>query len=192
MKALLAYYVVFFVAAFVWPTIRLWRCERVNALVLPNDDSAYGVVGNWFRFLILAVFAALALLAAGVPVSALGSFEWLLPARPAGWVLLIASLGWIVLAQVQMGSSWRIGIDAGATTRLIQRGLFARSRNPIFLGMRVNLAGLFLALPNAVTLAFWMVGEVLMQVQVRLEEEHLSAVLGEEYGRYRQATPRWL
>ncbi len=54
--ALLGYYLAFFAIAFVWPTWRLWRAERINALVLPFHDSAYGVVSKGFRLLILGLF----------------------------------------------------------------------------------------------------------------------------------------
>ena len=91
-----------------------------------------------------------------------------------------------------MGPSWRVGIDRTNQTTLIRRGPFALSRNPIFLGMRVSLLGLFLVLPNAVTLSVLIAGEVLMQVQVRLEEQHLSQMHGQAYTEYCQQVRRWL
>ena len=98
----------------------------------------------------------------------------------------------MIVAQAQMGASWRIGIDAAAQPPLVRSGLFALSRNPIFLGMRLALLGLFLALPTGATLAILLLGEVLMQVQVRLEEAHLGEALGEDYEAYRRDTRRWL
>lgn len=109
-----------------------------------------------------------------------------------GWAVLLLSLGWIVLAQRQMGRSWRIGIDTLAQPPLVTTGLFGISRNPIFLGMRVNLLGLLLVFPNAMTLSACLLGEVLMQVQVRLEEQHLERELGEAYQAYRSKTRRWI
>ena len=110
----------------------------------------------------------------------------------AGWALLLASLAWLLLAQSQMGNSWRIGIDESIRTELVRTGLFSLSRNPIFLAMRVNLFGLFLVLPNAATFALLFAGEVLIQVQVRLEESHLSEFHGEQYLQYCSAVRRWL
>ena len=192
--ALLGYFTLFFAVAFVWPTLRIWRRERVNALVLPRDDSAHGIIANWFRALVAAVLVTLVLLAAGLPPRVLGPLHWLnAPAvRGLGGVLLAVSLLWIVVAQAQMGRSWRIGIDHASRPPLVRQGLFARSRNPIFLGMRLNLAGLFLALPNAATLAFFLLGEALIQVQVRLEESHLGMTFGDDYADYRRSVPRWL
>jgi len=193
-ELLIAYFVLYFAAAFVWPTLRLWHRERVNALVLPSDDSAHGIIANWFRVLIGAVFAFLAALAFGLPAEMLGPLVWMEGTftDATGWLLLIGSLVWIVVAQAHMGQSWRIGIDTGNRPPLVREGLFGRSRNPIFLGMRLNLAGLFLVLPNAFTLAAFVLGEALIQVQVRLEEMHLSSAFGREYEAYRHEVRRWL
>ncbi len=90
-----------------------------------------------------------------------------------------------------MGRSWRIGIDTGHATDLVTSGLFALSRNPIFLAMRVCLAILVLVRPNAFTLALWLVGDVIMQVQVRLEESFLQQ-LGADYLAYCERSRRWI
>ena len=101
------------------------------------------------------------------------------------------SLGWTVLAQIQMGNSWRIGIDEEKETALVQSGLFRFSRNPIFLGMIVTLAGVFLIIPNALTLLFLVLGFVLIQIQVRLEEEFLAQAHGTEYENFQREGRRW-
>jgi len=74
----------------------------------------------------------------------------------------------------------------------VQQGVFALSRNPIFLGMQFMLLGLLLVLPNAVTLATCVLGMALIQIQVRLEEEHLIQLHGEAYRAYQQRVRRWL
>lgn len=65
--------------------------------------------------------------------------------------------------------------------------------------MQIALLGYYLAFfaiafvwPNAATLAAFLLGEALMQVQVRLEEDHLGRMLGAEYEDYRRRTPRWV
>ena len=104
---------------------------------------------------------------------------------------LVAALAWIAIAQVQMGRSWRIGVDP-AKTELKAARLFAVSRNPIFLGMRAMLVGVFLVAPNALSLAVLLLGEALIQLQVRFEEAHLERIEGEAYRAYRARVPRWL
>ncbi len=152
---LLLFFALFFAVTFLWPTWRLWRRERVSALVLPYDDTVHGVVGKWFRATLIGILVVLAALAAGLPLDVLGRLPWLESplTRLIGWALLAASLIWVIIAQAQMGSSWRVGIDTVSRPPLVSGGVFARSRKPIFLGMRESLLGLFLVLPNALTLS---------------------------------------
>jgi len=192
---LLAYFIAYFLLAFVWRSLLVYRRTGINPFVLPASADAYGYVGRAFKLVIVgcgAVVLGLAL----VP----GAEVWLGPYMPLqqvsiawiGWCLLVASLLWMLVAQAQMGASWRIGIDAERRTELVQRGLFSVSRNPIFLAMRVNLLGLFLVYPSAATLAILVAGEILVQVQVRLEEHHLQAMHANVYLDYCAKVRRWL
>ena len=192
--SLLLFFTLFFAVAFLWPTLRLWKRDRVNALVLPRDDSVEGFVGTCFRGLIASIFLLLIMLSRGLPNDAVGTLPWLDSpiSWAAGWFILAVALIWVVTAQAQMGASWRIGIDTASQTRLVSTGVFSISRNPIFLGMRASLLGLFLTLPNGFTLAVLLAGEILMQVQVRLEEPFLKATHGPDYADYSAAVRRWI
>lgn len=192
--ALLAYYALLMTLVFAWPTWRLWRRERVNALVLPDDDSPEAVIGVWFKRLIAAAGIVLIVSASGVPQRTIGELPWFdaAPLRVVGWTSLAGSMAWMAVAQAQMGLAWRIGIDRANTPMLMRGGLFGWSRNPIFLGLRLNLAGFFMLLPNAFTFALLLAGEALIQVQVRLEEQHLARVFGSAYREYRREVPRWI
>ena len=193
--ALLFYFIVYLLLAFVWRSLVVYKRSGQNPLVLPARDDAYGYVGRAFKVLVILV-ASIVVLNATAP----GSVSLLGPLTPLqtstfvvlGWVLLAVSLVFLLIAQAQMGNSWRIGIDEKTRTELVRTGLFACSRNPIFLAMRINLLGLFLVLPNAVTLALVTTGEVLMQVQVRLEEVHLQSLHGTHYEEYTSGVRRWL
>lgn len=193
---LLAYFLVYFLLGFVWRSVLVYRRTGINPLVLPRSQDAYGYVGLAFKVVILAC-GLLVLLMALAPqaLSAwLGHIEPLqTPAvQGLGWTLLCASLLWMLVAQAQMGASWRVGIDTVHRTELVSAGLFALSRNPIFLAVRVSMLGLFLVAPNALTLAILSASEVLVQVQVRLEEKHLGALHGAAYERYCARVRRWL
>ena len=91
-----------------------------------------------------------------------------------------------------MGTAWRIGIDTSNATDLVQSGVFRFSRNPIFVGIRMTLLGLFLVIPSAATLATLVLGDALTQIQVRLEEEFLAKTHGAVYEKYRRQVRRWL
>ena len=195
-NALLIYFAAYFISAFVWRSWRTWRLTGVNPVVLPQSDDAYGYVARGFKLMMCALlFYLLALSLVPqwvVPYS--GSLTWLVKDEVValGWVLLLVALAVTLKAQADMGGAWRIGIDTQRSTELVTQGLFSRSRNPIFLSMRTALVGFFLVLPNAVTLVFLTVADVLMQVQVRLEEAHLHQQHGDTYAQYQTRTRRWL
>jgi protein-S-isoprenylcysteine O-methyltransferase Ste14 len=89
-----------------------------------------------------------------------------------------------------MKNSWRIGIDTVTKTELVTTGLFRISRNPIFFGMIISLFGLFLTTPNALTGLFLIIGYVLIQIQIRLEEDFLTEQHGKKYSEYKQKVRR--
>lgn len=53
------------------------------------------------------------------------------------------SLVLMLVAQAQMGFSWRIGIDEKNRSTLVTNGLFGLSRTTIFLSLCITLLGLF-------------------------------------------------
>jgi len=193
---LLIYFLAYFLLAFAWRSVLTYRRTGINPVVLPRSEDAYGYVGLAFKVVILGcamLVSSMALLPDAI-IPWTGRIEPLqvTAAKWLGWFLLLLALLWMLVAQAQMGASWRIGIDTGHRTELVSSGLFAISRNPIFLAMRASMLGLFLVAPNAVTLALLVTSEVLLQVQVRLEEAHLSALHGSAYDAYCAKVRRWL
>ena len=188
-----AYLAAYFFAAFFWRSFVVWKRTSVNPLVFKGSDDAHDHIGRVFKLLFAAIVAAVAVYSTSERV-----YEYLTPItwlerhwlRVAGVGLLFVSLAWTVVAQAQMGESWRIGIDEEHRTPLVRKGVFGLSRNPIFLGMISTLLGLFLVIPNAATLLILGLGVVLIQIQVRLEEEFLSGAHGEDYAEYRRDVRR--
>jgi len=170
-----------------------WRATGINPYVLPSDDSPEGYIGRTLRWVMGGLFLALVGHATGWDGS-LGLLPW--AGEPAafwlGTVLAGAALLWSAVGQAHMGRAWRIGIDHERATPLVRHGLFAISRNPIFLGVRVALLGAVLLAPNAVALATALAAEVLIQIQTRLEEAHLLAQHRDAYIAYARRVRRWL
>jgi protein-S-isoprenylcysteine O-methyltransferase Ste14 len=110
-----------------------------------------------------------------------------------GAVLAVGAGVLTVVAQVQMGASWRIGVEAGEQTDLVTGGLFGLVRNPIFTGMVVFGVGLALLVPNLPTLLGAALAVATIEAQVRwVEEPNLIAVHGEAYRRWAGTTGRFL
>jgi protein-S-isoprenylcysteine O-methyltransferase Ste14 len=189
------YLVTFIATAFVWRSLVVGKRTGINPYMLGNKDSAHGYAGFLFRLVFLACICIITLYVLWTDgYQYLTPIYWLQSQIVAylGIGLLIVSLIWILIAQVQMGESWRIGIDSDRTTELVHKGFYNWSRNPIFLGMRFTLLGFFLTLPSAAALAILTLGNALVQIQVRLEEEYLLRTHGETYRAYCQQTRRWL
>jgi protein-S-isoprenylcysteine O-methyltransferase Ste14 len=189
------YFIIYFGIAFVLKSLMVAKRIGKNPLVLPKDDSAYGLIGLYFKLTLIALFVYV-LLYAFCPdchdhfltIATLNN----LTIRCAGIGLLLIALIWTVIAQGHMKDSWRIGIDVETKTALVTNGLFSISRNPIFFGMILSLTGLFLTTPNAWTFVFLMLGYVLIQIQIRLEEEFLTKEHGQVYLDYKQTVRRMI
>jgi protein-S-isoprenylcysteine O-methyltransferase Ste14 len=114
------------------------------------------------------------------------------PLQGAGAAMTIACIGILVASYVQMGASWRIGIDEYAHGTLVTSGIFRRSRNPIYLAADVFMAGAFLLNPTLAGLIYLVLTPVVLHSQVVKEENFLKAAYGEQYTRYASATARYI
>lgn len=191
---ILSFLVVYFLVVFVIPSVRVKRKTGINPYVFKNTDSAHDFLGKVSPPITMLVFiVAIVNLVYPDGLQYFAPFTWLEIAllKYTGFALIHLALLWIILAQVQMSDSWRVGIDHSAKTELKTNGLFSVSRNPVFLGMLITLAGVFFILPNAITLLVFVASTLLFQVQVRLEEEYLKNTHGETYLNYCQNTGRW-
>mgnify|MGYP003635593772 CR=1 FL=1 len=108
------------------------RAASINAPLIEIVPGAIFVVTFCFAFgLVLFGYLGRAplLFVPSIPFQLLGS--------------LIGACGIAVtlLSQIQMGDSWRIGVDQQETTALITHGIYAKSRNPIYLGIFLFWAG---------------------------------------------------
>ncbi len=184
------YFLVFFLRSFL-----LWKKTGINPMTFDGTDDAHGFNGRLFKF--IAVIEFLVVLVYALQKEA---YTYLLPfwylehdlLKTIGWLLLGISLIWVFIAQLQMGNSWRIGIDKKRETKLVSSGLFSISRNPIFLGILVADLGLFLVIPNAFTLLIAVLSYASIQTQVRLEEQFLHTEKGQQYVDYQKRVRRWL
>ena len=98
-----------------------------------------------------------------------------------------------VIAQWQMGVSWRIGVDQSERTALISTGLYTKSRNPIYFGILLYWVGLVLTFPHIAMLACAAVSWFCIELIVRkIEEPYLEKVHGEAFAAYAARTKRYL
>ncbi|MEM6813334.1 MAG: isoprenylcysteine carboxylmethyltransferase family protein [Bacteroidota bacterium] len=180
---------------FVLRSVILWKQTGVNPFVFGNTEKAHDYIGRVYKVMVLCTWISIGLYSFYtpwysylMPVDYL-EFEWL---KTTGLILLIISFLWTSIAQYQMSKSWRIGIDYEEKTDLISHGLFEYSRNPIFLGVLISYLGTFLIIPNILSFSILLVTFVTIQTQVRLEEEYLESVQGNQYLNYKKDVRRWI
>src|SRR5262249_51708777 len=103
------------------------------------------------------------------------------------WVGVFLGFGGLVLlllSLVSFGKSFRVGIDVDHSDKLVTTGVFAFSRNPIYVAFGLVLLGQFLVFPNWILLVYLAAGIWLFHRQVLREEESLRKHYGKEYAEY--------
>lgn len=109
-----------------------------------------------------------------------------------GALLALAALALQLTSLWQMGRSWRIGIDPGSEQTLVTSGVFAISRNPIYVALDGIAVAAFLMTGSLFFLVTGLVVVAGIHVQILREEAYLATAFGEPYARYRARVPRYL
>jgi protein-S-isoprenylcysteine O-methyltransferase Ste14 len=112
--------------------------------------------------------------------------------RALGAALGFGGLALMVQAQLELGASWRIGIDPNARPGLVTHGWYRFSRNPIFLFMLISWCGLALLLWNVMTAIVLALVLFTTRRQVMKEEAALLQAYGEEYREYARRVGRFV
>jgi len=191
MKLLPVAVLAYLCTAIVWPTWRTWRRGGVFPIVFHREaETAQRVIGLLLGLLLVGL-AVWSVLCAALEPGRLGIWQLAVGWQAIGWLLFLGGLVISLAAQAEMGASWRVGID-DRPTLLVTGGLFALSRNPIFLGMFLTLAGLVLITPAPWTVVGLAVAMILVSLQVRLEERNLVRMHGPEYAAYAARVGRFV
>jgi len=191
---LILFVVLYILCVFVGRTLVVWRKTKKFPITYGKTDSAHDFLGRIFKILII-----LSIVSPIIYVTSAKFYQYLLPIKIfeigileiIGLVSAYVSMVWTIIAQTQMGTSWRIGIHVNNKTDLVQKGLFKISRHPIYLGVMTTSFSLFLVLPNVFTLIIFLMTFLTIMVQARLEEEYMRKIYNEEYLSYVKNTPRW-
>ena len=119
---------------------------------------------------------------------------------PGGWPRALAGLALVVLGGAGVRGAMRQFRAAGTNIEtdrpsetVVTTGLYARSRNPIYVSLLSILAGLGLAVGSLWVLALLVpFGLVLRFGVIAREERYLARKFGEPYRAYTAAVRRWL
>jgi protein-S-isoprenylcysteine O-methyltransferase Ste14 len=169
---------------------RVWLLKRrgVTAVKFGQIDKTDFLIPPVMLFYFYLVFAA--------------AFGWpsigvrrLLHSAPLAWLGVAACAAGLVLllwSLISFKQSFRIGIDMDRPDALITSGVFAFSRNPIYVAFAFVLIGEFLIFPNWIFLAYIAGFLLLVHRQVLREEDYLQAHYGQQFVEYCHRVRRYL
>jgi protein-S-isoprenylcysteine O-methyltransferase Ste14 len=172
----------------VWTRILLLRRKKITAMKFGALDKKDYVIPPFALLYFYTVFAA----AFDLPAISRQEFYQSTMASWLGVVLCLAGLCMIAWSLVSFGRSFRVGIDADHPDALVTSGVFAVSRNPIYVAFALILLGQFLIFSNWILLVYLGAGIALFHRQVLREETYLKEHYGAEYTEYCKRVRRYL
>ena len=169
---------------------RAWMLKRqgVQAMQFGKIDKTDFVIPPFALFYFYLVFAA--------------AFHWptvstqaFFSSETVAWVgvlFCLAGLALLLWSLVSFGRSFRVGIDQDHPGQLITTGVFAFSRNPIYVAFATILLGQFLIFSNVILLIYLVAAAGLFHRQVLREEAYLQQHYGQDYAEYCHRVRRYL
>lgn len=113
--------------------------------------------------------------------------------RVAGVAIAAMGFGFDLTAMRRMRRARTNILPHRGAEQLLTSGVFAVSRNPIYLGNTLLLAGIALAFSLPWLLASTLAASVLVEwLAIRREERHLAARFGQAFADYTRRVPRWI
>ncbi len=188
MQGYLAALTIVLLLGMVLTRVILMRRTGTRAMHFGRIDKTDFLIPPFALFYFYTVFAA----AFNLP---LASTQRVFHSEASSWVgvfLCFGSLTLFLLSLVSFGKSFRVGIDIDHPNQLVTTGVFAFSRNPIYLAFGFVLLGQFLVFPNWILLVYLVVGIWLFHRQVLREEAFLRKQYGQEYTEYCNRVSRYL
>lgn len=172
----------------VWARVLLMKRRGTKAMHFGNIDKKDFLIPPFALLYFYIVFAA--------------TFHWpmvamreLFRSAIVSWIgvfCCFAGLLLLALSLVSFGKSFRIGIDTDRPDKLITTGVFAYTRNPMYVAFAFVLLGEFLIFSNPLLLIYLVAAILLFHRQVLREEEFMRRHYGVQYSDYCARVRRYL
>lgn len=139
----------------------------------------------------------------GIPFLASLALQWAVPFSlpqgilrqtliPIGIALVVTGIWLVVIARREFAHYAQPTDPGHPTSKIVKTGIFARSRNPLYLGGVLVILGIAVMLSLLWTLVTLLLSLILCYyILIIPEERYLTAKFGEEYKEYTAAVPRW-
>lgn len=135
-----------------------------------------------------------------IALAAMAALHWFAPAGrfaelPFAWAGLVPLIGGLLMAANAAGAFRRVGtpvLPFTPSTVLVTDGVYRWTRNPMYLGLTLALAGVAVLLGSWSTLLPIAAFAAIIQGNFILgEERFLEQIFGERYLAYRRSVRRW-
>ncbi len=112
--------------------------------------------------------------------------------RALGLFFVFSGFVFFIWALINLGTSWRLGIDEKKPGRLIKNGIYQYSRHPIYVFFNLYFLGTFLIWGHLIFLIFWVAVAAILQYKIVEEEKFLSRLFKQEYIHYMEDVGRYI
>ncbi|WP_017446967.1 methyltransferase family protein [Gayadomonas joobiniege] len=192
------YLAIFFTFVACFYTIRIISLQQKSNTRYVHAGDKYSA--SWFNHLCFRVFriSIWAVCVVRFFYPDIDSYLGILPnLYQSEWILtglILLTIGFVstMYGHYALGPLWRSGMDKNSPNQLQTNGIYAYSRNPMYLSIAFAQLGFFLALPSAFSLICLIFGWIILYRQTLLEEAFLQRRFNEQYSQYKQTVRRWI
>ncbi|HSP47641.1 MAG TPA: isoprenylcysteine carboxylmethyltransferase family protein [Clostridiaceae bacterium] len=186
MQRYLALVIITFLIILVAARVLLLKRAGIKAMKFGALDRTDFLLPPFFLFyLYLLISSVFDLPRIGFEFIRHGGIAWI------GVGIAVLGLLLFIMSMVALGKSFRVGIDKDAPGKLITSGIYAHTRNPIYVAFGLVFFGVFLIVSNWIFLLYLTFGTLMVNRQVLREEETLKKIYGAEYLSYLRKVPRY-
>ncbi len=168
--------------------VLLMKRKGLQAMKFGQIDKTDFIIPPFALFYLYTIFAA--------------AFHWPILSRQQffhseiiswlGVFFCLAGVGLLWSSLFSFGKSFRVGIDTTHPDILVTTGVFAFTRNPIYVAFSLVLIGQFLIFSNWILLMYLIAAFWLFHRQVLREEDFMKQHYGQAYTAYCQRVRRYL
>ena len=112
-------------------------------------------------------------------------------ARGVGMAMVALAMLLFAFAFLSFGNSWRVGFDRQTPGALVTTGIFALSRNPIYVSLNLWFIGVALINGTLLFVVFAVAAAGFLHWQMLREERFCAELYGAPYEDYRAGTARY-
>jgi protein-S-isoprenylcysteine O-methyltransferase Ste14 len=109
-----------------------------------------------------------------------------------GTILIALGFAIFISALVTLGNAWRLGIDEEKPGGLVTKGIYAISRNPIYIFFDLYFLGTFMINGSLIFLVFTVLAAANLHYQILGEEHFLERTYRQIYRDYCTRTARYV